>query len=267
MTKELKVAVEEPQVAVPVEPVVNDSSAGLARMYQDLNPPANRLRACATVLMLFSVLFLGSLEGLFGFLAAAGVLCCAAPGSLGTAYAARCTKILATISAALALMHVVCLSTFAVAVMPEMPQAFRHACNEARQESAMLAAEPGRGGLQPIAAEEPSPSAHFIGHLLVRAQGVMIDADDEAPASTAQPVSAFVATFSTSAARRLQEVGLLDDSTHPCARAERAFADAAPLFLMSAILIETCLFIAAFNTASAAGRLLAAAQRYGANGV
>merc|ERR1719183_3441294 len=116
----VQVAEAADTVAVPV---INDSSSGLAQMYQDLNKPAAYLRSSATTLLLISIFFCGSLEGIFGLLAATGVLCCAAPGSLGTAYAARCTRLLAIVSAALAFTHGMCLATFAFAVLPEMPAA------------------------------------------------------------------------------------------------------------------------------------------------
>merc|ERR1719335_1237158 len=128
---------EDVQTAQPLEPSVeavivvetqNDSSEGLKRMYEDLEPLAKRLRSAATCLLFFSIMFMGSLEGLFGLVAATGVLCCAAPGSLGTAYAARCTRITAIICASLALMHLLCISTFATIVLPEMPAAIAKAC-------------------------------------------------------------------------------------------------------------------------------------------
>merc|ERR1719375_2470024 len=74
------------------------------------------------------MLFCGTLEGFFGLMAAAGVLCCAAPGSLGTAYASRCTKTLAVICASLAAFHLIAISVFSIAVLPEMPHAVMDMC-------------------------------------------------------------------------------------------------------------------------------------------
>lgn len=107
--------------------VVQDPS--LVRMSEALAPHAARLRSAALLLLLFSAMFIGTLEGLFGFVAAAGVLCCAPPGPLGTAHAARCTRITATVSAAFALIHAMCLLTFTLAVLPEMPVAMDRACD------------------------------------------------------------------------------------------------------------------------------------------
>ena len=77
--------VEVEKVEEAQSPVQNDSTEGLARMYQDLAPHALKLKSACTVLLLVSLFFCGSLEGLFGIMAAMSVLCCAAPGSLGTA--------------------------------------------------------------------------------------------------------------------------------------------------------------------------------------
>merc|ERR1719183_2450987 len=114
----VQVAEAADTVAVPV---INDSSSGLAQMYQDLNKPAAYLRSSATTLLLISIFFCGSLEGIFGLIAACGVLCCAAPGSLGTAYAARCTRIAAVLCAALALGQFLCLGALSM-MMPHMPE-------------------------------------------------------------------------------------------------------------------------------------------------
>lgn len=111
-----------------VVPVQNDSSDGLARMYSDLEPLAQRVRSSACWLLFFSMMFCGTLEGMCGLFAAAAVLCCAAPGSLGTAYASRCSKTLATITAVLALFHLLALSTFSFVVLPEVPHTVAHMC-------------------------------------------------------------------------------------------------------------------------------------------
>merc|ERR1719424_1030147 len=114
----VKKPVEAVEIAVAVETPQNDSSAGLARMYADLELPAAKLRGHAVVLLCISVLMCGEPSGFFGLVAAAGVLCCAAPGSLGTAYAARCTRVCALIA-----------SIFAEGAQPDLPlidAAMRH---------------------------------------------------------------------------------------------------------------------------------------------
>lgn len=255
------------EVAVPV---VNDSSEGLARMLNDLAPLAARLRANATILLLFSVLFMGSLEGMFGMIAAIGLLCCAAPGPLGAAAAARCTRIMATVCATFALMHILCLSFFAVAVLPEMPHAFHHACAEAHHPplaDKMALAAPAHQQAPP---EGP---AHFVGHLVVRTFVAAPHHEEGAPENISQgprPSAMFFATVATTAHRRLQEFayGEPADMDEPsCLKTERLFAQAAPVFLVAAIFVELGLFIAAINTAKAAARLVYTARKSGANGI
>ena len=68
-------------------------------MYADLDPLARHVRSAACTLLMFSFFFCGTLEGLFGLLAASCVLCCAAPGSLGVAHSSRCAKICAIFTA------------------------------------------------------------------------------------------------------------------------------------------------------------------------
>lgn len=80
-------------------PVVNDSASGLAQMYKDLEPHSEKLKTAARCLMIFSIFRLFSAGGMLGFLAACFTLCFAAPGSLGVAYSARYTRILAILSA------------------------------------------------------------------------------------------------------------------------------------------------------------------------
>lgn len=247
----VQVAVEAEAVVVPV---INDSSSGLTRMYQELNLPAARLRSAATTLLLISVFFIGSPEGIFGLVSACGVLCCAAPGSLGTAYASRCTRITATIAATFALMHMMCLSTFALAVMPNMPHAFHEAC----QEQAKLAI-PADGA---FAHKEASLLPHLFLKGLAAADA---EPSDEAP--KAQMVAMTVATYASAASRRLQEFAphQFDHATAPCERAERIFSQTAPTLVWLGVLMELCLFLAAVNTARAAGHLTLLARKHGAN--
>ena len=118
-------------------------------MYEDLAPYAMAVRSAAVPLLFFSAFYAGTLEGMFGLIAASGVLCCAAPGSLGVAHAAKCTRICALIAAMLALIHIFCITTFALFVMPEMPKAFHQACvMNTQQELGLIAAAPG--SLEPL---------------------------------------------------------------------------------------------------------------------
>jgi len=274
MTKELKVvAVEEVPVVVDdnlkvltEQPTVNDSSAGLACMYADLAPLAARLRSAAVPLLFFSLLFIGSLEGMFGLVAACGVLCCAAPGSLGTAYAARCTRITATISATLALMHMFCLSTFAFAVMPEMPAALHQLCHQAEHG---MGAEPPR----PMLLDAPSRGdASVIVSSSIESFDVFEasnDAGDEMLVAIPSSSATMVATIVTSTARRLQEVVSeppLEDPT-ACRRAERAFVQAAPTLVLFALIIQFGLFVTSMTVAKLSTRLVLAARKYGANAI
>ena len=238
---------------------LQDSSAGLAQMYDDLTPLANNLRRAAHALLFFSILFCGSLEGLFGLIAACGVLCCAAPGSLGVAYAARCTRITATICAVMALLHIICLATFSLAVLPQMPHAFHHVCTESmKMEQPPLEHQP----------HHEHPPHHGEGHPpmfgLLSAPSVETGRAEVVPSAPAH----LVATVATSAARRLQEMAIVSEETSPaCERAERVFAKAAPLMLFFAMVVELGLFMSALSTAKAAGKLLMAARRYGANAI
>jgi len=245
-TKEMKSVV----VITDVEPVVNDSSAGLAQMYADLTPFAIRLRGAATGLLFFSILFLGSIEGLFGFMAAVGVLCCAAPGALGTAHAAKCTRILATIAATFALIHILCMATFSLVVMPEMPKAFHKQCTEQEKQQ-----------IEVVGVSQVYLADGEEGDAIVATQ------DDVQPQYSATSAT-YVAHFATHAARRLQDIAPAASTDEAaCARAERVFAETVPTFLFFAIFMELGIFLTAMSTAKAAGRIIAAARRFGANGM
>lgn len=225
-------------------------------MYADLAPLAARLRGAAMGLLLFSCLFIGTLEGLFGLIAAAGVLCCAAPGSLGTAYAARCTRITATISATISLMHLMCLTMFAFAVLPEMPHAIEHACGADKMVI------PADGAMPRGAIPEPTGFAHMV------SAGLAARVSDAVatPASVELTPSAsatFVANIATTAARRLQDVS----HEAACMRTKEIFANAVPSFVFVAALVEMGLFLSAMSTAKAATRIVVAARRYGANAI
>jgi len=259
--------------------VVTDSAAGLAQMYQDLAPLAARLRSAALPLLFFSILFMGSLEGMFGLAAAMGILCCSAPGSLGLAYSARCARVNALIAATIALMHIFCLSGFALFILPDMPHAFRHVCADAHHDKmgmmpphdhhALLGGDHGMmAGPHDHAAIAAPPTAAvdqgtYVVAMDVQVDGYELDGEMELPPSSAT----FVATMVSGAARRLQEVDLLHQDTPACARAERAFAQAAPSFILAAALIEFGLFLSAITVAKHSARLVLAARSYGANAI
>jgi len=122
-----------------VEDGMNSSREGLMQMYRDLDPHARSLKSACSGLLFFSCLLCGSVEGVFGLIAACGVLCCAAPGSLGTAYAARCTRVMALLAAAMALCQIMVMSSLSW-VLPEVPPAVEALCNDhATADTAALA--------------------------------------------------------------------------------------------------------------------------------
>jgi len=233
-------AVEEPTVVVVAMPTQNDSSDGLARMYADLAPEALRVRSAACFLLGVSMFMCGSLEGFMGIIAACTILCCAAPGSLGTAYAARCARVAALLAAGFGAVHLVALSLFSVAVLPEVPPAAAAMCDQA-----------GQAGIKFVPTE----------------------ASNTLPITTASAQA--VASVASHAARRLDAVFLADGDAMPtppstvdaahCERMTRFFKDVAPSMLLMAATFEAILVIAAMRTARACARLLQAARQYGAN--
>jgi len=252
-----KMAVVDVPVAIAV---VTDSSEGLARMYKDLEPLAARLRSAAFGLLLFSILFMGSLEGMFGLVAACGVLCCAAPGSLGVAYAARCTRIAAIMCASIALMHTLCLTTFATVVLPEMPAAISKACEESKMSEGAA-----------IRADGAAPASGQLAQL-ISAGFASLDGPAREPLPTTEaPVevsgtATMIASVATTASRRLQEY-VQPDSAASCARTQRLFHSAVPTFVLGAAIGEFGLFLTAISTAKAASRILIAARKFGANAI
>lgn len=281
--------VEVEKVEGATAPAVNDTSDALQRMVNDLTPLAARLKAAATGLLLISILMCGSLEGLFGMFAAMGVLCCAAPGTLGTAvrarsratplsspsarfplsaerplttlppagapqYASRCTKICAMICAGLALGQLFCLAAVTV-VMPALPAHMYDACEH-------LAAPPEAMKAHKVAGMEME---------VVKAQ----DGSVPSPAMVPEPKGAAIVTTDhpmtvaiiTTAARRLQEVAPESMSKIKCEKVEHFMVEIAPLLLLGAMVMETCLFLAALRTVKAAATLMRAARAYGANGM
>jgi len=292
-TKEMKAPKEEavePTEVVVVEVVSVDPSAALV---SDLAPYVARLRSSALVLLLFSSMFIGTLEGLFGFVAAAGILCCSPPGHLGVAHAARCTRITATISAALSLVHTMCLFTFVLYVLPEMPAAMHRACAaDAASMAAFpaVASVPAEGAVVPAdGAAAAAPQGHFTGFLasvgvdiayapkivkkpesppkpaVAPASAKPLVADDEIDAEILPSTPAtLVASVTAVAARRLEVVHGAPPPV-ACARAKEMFESAAPAFLYAAMMVELALFYAAFSTAKAAGRLVLAARLHMTN--
>jgi len=217
-------------------PAVNDSSSGLARMYEDLKPGAAALRRVASVLLCFSLLVLGSptLEGVFGLIAACGVLCCAAPGSLGTAYAARCTRICAIICAGIALFQALTLSAVAVTI-PRVPQALMEVCGEEAIASLPEPFEASQKYEAEIALDTPSFSQRGADAVV------------------------FVAT---SAARKLHAVSGRDVD---CERMAEFIDMLPPSMLHFFSFVELGLFASAYATARVAARLMSDARRFGAN--
>ena len=155
-----------------------DSSEGLARMYVDLEPLARRVRSSACWLLFFSFMFCGSIEGFFGIIAACGVLCCSAPGSLGTAYASRCTKTCAIITATIAMFHLCALSTFGFVILPEVPHAVAEMCTAKERELNSMS-----HGAAP-AGKLPTSSDSFDLHDIFLSGRIFADAAKADPAKT-----------------------------------------------------------------------------------
>jgi hypothetical protein len=258
-------------------------------MYADLAPFAAKVRGAALSLLFFSILFMGSLEGLFGLLAACGILCCAAPGALGTAHAARCARIMATVCAVLSLMHIMCLSTFAVVVMPEMPKAFHKQCVEEHKQILAQGAADVEYDNAIVATQDAAPatsSESFVSSVMYfglsyakngAKNQVYVD-DEEEPSGTATTLVA----VSTAAARRLQDYVMIIDEpsadqaalaaeakkqAKACAKAEDFFVSAVPTYLVLAMFVEMGLFVSAMRLARASAMITAAARAYGANGI
>jgi hypothetical protein len=264
-----------------------DSSEGLARMYADLDPLARHVRSAACTLLMFSFFFCGTLEGLFGLLAASCVLCCAAPGSLGVAHSSRCAKICAIFTATLALFHLLAISTFSIAVLPTMPVAVAQQCS-AHEREMELSAHP--------AGKMPPPEKFGLSEVFltgkVFAEGVPMTADQPMPSpmkkmdldaapplldddSYSTAAAKLVAGGSIRAARHLEQVVAVVTrasfepaplSAH-CAKVARFYAEFAPVALLMAGLIEFCLFLSAMTLARRAAHLILAARSMGANGI
>jgi len=242
-------------IDVTVVPSQNDSSEGLANMYRDLAPAADRLRASAFSLLLLSFFFCGTLEGMFGLIAAASVLCCAAPGSLGTAYAARCTRIAAIVCAALALGEILMLGTLSMMV-PHVPEAVQKMCDGVPPPpAAHLAAAPQQHHAEPPA------------HAPMRTYELEFEALT-IPATAKEGAHTFVA-IAVAGARRLQAVAPSSVALTPdevkCARAQAFATDVLPYLVVLGMFAEFCLFAVAMTTARRALDLVLLARRSGAN--
>lgn len=92
------------------------------------------IRSCA-FLMIYSLLRLGSLQGLLGLLAAATVLCCSAPGAIGMARSARHVKFCALVAAALACVSMVFVGTAMVTLPPVIEAELRTTCARSKSSS------------------------------------------------------------------------------------------------------------------------------------
>jgi hypothetical protein len=245
-TKEMKECQEEVAeiVVVTSVPVQNDSSEGLARMYADLEEPAKKLRSSAFTLLLLSFLFCGSIEGIFAMIAALSVLCCAAPGSLGTAYAARCTRICAIVCAVVAFSQMMMLTAVSFMV-PHMPEAVDSYCATMPVGGVVVATPPD-----------------------VKVVAVPSPADDK---PLAKEGAHKVVAFAVSGLRKLQEVATatapMDDQAAQCEKAAYFTAEVLPYFVFFASIAELCLFIAAMTTARRALHLVLLARSMGANGL
>jgi len=261
-TKSMPKVVEVVPVMTEVEievPTQNDSTEGLANLYRGLEPAAMRLRSAAFSLLLISFLFCGTLEGLFGMAAAVSVLCCAAPGSLGTAYAARCTRIAAIICAALALGQLLVLSTFSF-VVPHMPDAVANMCQE--MPPAAVPAPTTADQTFDAPAKTADMGAYEIDISAIQISSLEVPST---PQEGAQSV-VFVAAV---AARRLQALAPATAAATPddvkCARAQQFVTDVLPWVVMMGMIGELCLFIIAMSTARRALELMHLARRCGAN--
>jgi len=187
------------------------------------------------VLLGFSILVVGSptLEGVFGLVAACGVLCYAAPGSLGTAYAARCTRVCALICAGMAFFQALTLSTVALAI-PHVPRKIMETCGEAAIE------EP----FEPFVASQSDFE-------------LVID-----PPTAAEHGAKAVAIVVTTAARRMQDIS---GRTIDCEMVAGFSQGVPPSLVQFFAFLELGLFVSAVATAKAAARLMSDARRFGAN--
>lgn len=248
----MKPAVEVPMApeAPPPQSVEDPgrSSSGLARMYEDLLPHSLRVRSAACLLFAMSLFMCGSLEGLFGLIAASSILFCAAPGSLGVAYASRCARIAAVIAASIGIMHLFALAAVSLAVLPSMPAAAQELCTREAQ------LHPDAPALKLVA---PDVAPDWVGA-------------SNAPVATPPSSSTMIASVASAAARKLEEVMLADgespasEAAH-CARIGRFFQEMAPTLLLGCATIEACLVFAALRLAYACAAMVRVARQMGAN--
>jgi len=109
------------------------SADGLASLYVELQPLANKIKVFARALLVVSLLRLASIEGLLGILSSLAVLCWAAPGSLGVAYASRQARMMAWLSASGAALGLIGALSFAVTMMPDINGYVYSACLKAKE--------------------------------------------------------------------------------------------------------------------------------------
>jgi hypothetical protein len=244
---------------------------------------------------------------MFGMMAAAGVLCCAAPGSLGAAHAARCTRILAIFCASFAFFHMTFLAGFSLAVLPEMPSAVEAQCAHPAdqpvlsvafvgQDSQELLGKDGHGqhhkhnlgedGHGILQKHNLGEDGHGIlqkhnlgedGHGILQKHNLGEDGHGQYSPPMAELFTVKVAELSTKASRRLEEVvmavapaaGPAEASSMEthCEQVARFYRDAAPTMVLCAAVVEFCIFLSALMTAKSAARLTVAARKMGANGI
>lgn len=255
------------EVVVTV-PLQNDKAPQAPHMYAELVPAAMRLRASAVSLMIISFLFCGSLEGFFGMVAAMSVLCCAAPGALGTVRTARAVRIAAVLCAAFALGQCVWLTALSF-MMPHMPEAVGKACFDS------ITSPPPPTPFKPTAIM-PVPAETVPEDLMPVVPGQKVIEHTysfsfeavSVPATSKEAAHTFVAIFAAGA-RRLQAAMPveIDPEVLRCERAQQFVADVLPLMVLTGMIGELCLFIIAMKTARRALELLLLARRAGVNGI
>jgi len=124
-----------PYTVLDEENTVKQSASpdGLASLYVELQPLANKIKVFARALLVVSLLRLASIEGLLGILSSLAVLCWAAPGSLGVAYASRQARMMAWLSASGAALGLIGALSFAVTMMPDINGYVYSACLKAKE--------------------------------------------------------------------------------------------------------------------------------------
>merc|ERR1719506_3472096 len=104
------------------------------------------------------------------------------------------------------MMHLMCMGTFAVAVMPDMPKAFHKACTEPAP------AEPAASGFAQIFLDA---TAEWGSYKYAASESEVVVQDDSEPADSAM----IVVSFASTAARRLQQYVVVADEEEAPAEA------------------------------------------------